>query len=60
MWWVVGYLVVGWLLVELCDWRWRASGGVPLSLGSGMWIIIGWPIVLPAAILKWLEHNWRS
>ncbi len=57
MWWVMGYLVVGWLLIEWCNAVSVRATDPPMDLGMVMWILLGWPLVLPAAIIDVIKGS---
>ncbi len=50
LWWIGAYVGVGWLLVEGCHWSYTKRE-LPLKPGAVLWVLLGWPLILPFALL---------
>lgn len=50
-WWLLGYAVVGWVMVEFCIWGHRRLRK-PLPRDTAIWVFLLWPIALAGALLR--------
>lgn len=53
--WVIAWLGIGWLFMEVCYWNERRNYRV-MKRGETIWIVFGWPVVLVLLLLKLMRR----